>query len=221
MNLFAGIWLIMLEKLPVKKATKKMGRLGESEILKLIQKAEKCGATAAAAISAGDISVEPELALFCTQKKCEGYGKSMHCPPFGMNPSAFKKLLSEFSDAVVFKIDASTKKLLGEEKAAEFMKLQTISAQLESFARREGFRRARAFAGGSCKEIFCSDRPCSGLSDSKSCRYEEIARASMSGLGINVFKLVEKAGWEMRKVTGEGDSEAEPVGTLAGLVLIC
>jgi hypothetical protein len=42
----------------------------------------------------------------------------------------------------------------------------------------------------------------------------------MSGFGINVSRLAEKAGWKMDRITNETDPKEVKMGMLCGLVLI-
>ena len=74
--------------------------------------------------------------------------------------------------------------------------LHEIAARVEEKAIAMGFCNAKAFAGGSCKDIFCPEHlNCNAVSGDGVCRHPRIARPSMSGYGINVSKLIKAAGW--------------------------
>ncbi len=100
-----------------------------------------------------------------------------------------------------------------------FELLHGTAAFVESQANALGFTRARAFAGGSCKTIFCHDKPkCKRLLKKAICRHPDTARPSMSGFGINVGKLINAAGWDAEPL-GKGTPASETAGVY-GLVLI-
>ena len=99
--------------------------------------------------------------------------------------------------------------------------LHQIAADIEKAALKLGFNNAQAYAGGSCKELFCYDhRECCVLSEKSQCRHPEYARPSMSGFGINVAKLFETVGWTMSWVLKNNDSKTTNMGNICGLVLI-
>jgi hypothetical protein len=62
-----------------------------------------------------------------------------------------------------------------------FQLLHEIAAGIENSAVKMGFSDAQAYAGGSCKRIFCHDHPeCRVISEKGSCRNPDYARPSMS-----------------------------------------
>ena len=78
-----------------------------------------------------------------------------------------------------------------------------------------------AFAGGSCKNLFCQEHlECRRLPEDGECRHPDLARPSMSGFGIDVFELMRTCGWPANVNTGEAGSDADSVSWLAGLVMI-
>jgi predicted metal-binding protein len=84
-----------------------------------------------------------------------------------------------------------------------------------------GFIKAKAFAGGSCKQIFCVEHgACRVLSEEGECRNPEYARPSMSGFGINVSKLMEVCGWPADIKTTGTEASKDPLSWVAGLVMV-
>jgi len=192
-----------------------------TELVDLIQLACRLGASNAKAISTADISVEDELAKLCREPQCENYGSSAGCPPNVSGPSGFRELLKSYKQAVVFKIDVPSEILFSNERAEIFGLLHEIAAAIEHSAVQMGYRNSKAYAGGSCKRIFCQDHPkCRVLHEGGECRNPEHARPSMSGFGINVSKLMQVAGWTMNRSTPETASDKSSMGTVCGLVLI-
>ncbi|MCG6911007.1 MAG: DUF2284 domain-containing protein [Deltaproteobacteria bacterium] len=85
-----------------------------------------------------------------------------------------------------------------------------------------GFPRARSYAGGSCKELFCPDRAeCRVLAATGKCRNPDHARPSMSGFGIDVAALFKTAGWEMSWIMDAEGALLSKMANVSGLVLIC
>jgi len=185
-------------------------------INKLIQGAHRSGASEAVIVLAKDILSEDHLADYCRKPRCENYGLSKSCPPNVAGPLAFRKQLEAFHQGIFFKIDVPSDILFSSERREFFQLLHEIAANIEQSAVKMGFARAQAYAGGSCKNIFCFDHPdCPGLLEPGNCRNPQLARPSMSGFGINVAELVKTAGW-----TGTHDPDSiggvPPGGALPG-----
>jgi predicted metal-binding protein len=188
----------------------------------LIQDAKKSGASDAKVIPTKDIVVDNRLAGMCREPRCENYGLSKSCPPHVSGPFAFKKKLEKFNRAIFFKIDVPSEMLYSSDRREFFQLLHEIAAGIEMSAVKMGFAGAQAYAGGSCKKIFCHDDPeCLALSEEGKCRNPQYARPSMSGFGIDVAKLFKTAGWKMNWITHDTDSTATKMANVCGLVLIC
>jgi predicted metal-binding protein len=187
----------------------------------LIQDAQKSGASEAGIISTKDIVVDNNLADMCREPRCENYGFSKSCPPHVSGPIVFKKQLEKFSRAIFFKIDVPSKILYSSERREVFQLLHEIAAGIEKSAVKMGFASAQAYAGGSCKKIFCHDHAeCLALSEEGKCRNPQYARPSMSGFGIDVAKLFKTSGWTMNWTHPDTDSAATQMANVCGLVLI-
>ena len=189
----------------------------------LIKQASQSGASGAAVISASDISVEDDLAKLCREPQCESYGLSTGCPPHVSGPSGFRKLLKKFKHAIVIKIDVPLEILLSSERSDIMRLLHEIVAGIEQAAVKTGYPSSKAFAGGSCKKIFCHDyEDCRVLTEGGECRNPRHARQSMSGFGINVSKLMHAAGWTMNRYNSnsEADSDTASTAPICGLILI-
>ncbi len=183
----------------------------------LLELARHLGAGDATLIEVKDIVVRDELARLCLEPRCDGYGRSMSCPPQVAGPQGFRKLMPEYKQALVFKLEVPKEVAFSFERNEVLALIHEIGAGVEKVAREQGAVKARAFAGGSCKELFCADYPeCRVLDEGKPCRNSHLARPSMSGHGIDVGKLMETAGWSQRLVV----DKAEPMATFTGLVLL-
>ncbi|HSO20300.1 MAG TPA: DUF2284 domain-containing protein [Desulfosarcina sp.] len=194
---------------------------GDALTHRLVHLALGSGAGQAAVIQTRDIVVDDRLAALCRRPECEVYGLAASCPPHVGGPSRMRGLLAEVERAVVFKIDVPTPVLLTEKRLPVYRRLHEIAAAVERAAVEQGCPAARAFAGGSCKQIFCSDiEQCPVVVGAGRCRHPDRAQPSMSGYGIDVSRLMAAAGWSMRRITRDTSPEEVPMGALTGLVLI-
>ena len=183
----------------------------------LLELARHLGVADATLIEVKDIVVKDELAGMCLEPRCDGYGRSMSCPPHVAGPQGFREMMSDYGKALVFKIEVPKEVSFSFERNEVLALIHEIGAKVEKAARKLGAARARAFAGGSCKELFCADYPeCRVLDEGKACRNPHLARPSMSGQGIDVGKLMETAGWPQKLVVDKDESMA----TFTGLILL-
>lgn len=205
----------------VPSSSRETAPLTEAALDALVRLARDMGASAAAHLPADAIVVEDELAGYCLPPQCPGYGTAANCPPHTGGPDGFRRFVRDFRRALVLKIDVPTEILLSHQRKEIQRLLHEIAAGIEQAARRAGFPRARAFAGGCCKEIFCFDHPaCRVLAAGGPCRHAEHSRPSMSGFGINVTRLMDAAGWPMQRITRDTGPDDVPMGTVSAMVLI-
>jgi predicted metal-binding protein len=189
----------------------------------LMHGAYQAGASGIAIVATGDIVVESDLADRCREPRCENYGLSRSCPPHVAGPVAFKKELEAYSKALFFRIDVPAEILYSSDSRELFHLLHEIAAGIEKAAVARGLTRAKAYAGGSCKSIFCHDHPeCQALAGPGTCRNPQSARPSMSGFGINVAELLRSAGWHAAgdATLGRPDMTAGKTTYICGLVLL-
>ena len=198
---------------------------GSTDLVPLRDQAMRAGATGVAVVSTEGIVIRDELAERCGAPRCENYSLSMGCPPNVKGPAEMRRLLAGFSRAVVFKIDVPSDVLFSSERKEVFWLLHDVASRIERAAAKMGHAGARAFAGGSCKSIFCEEHlECLALKEGADrCRNPLQARPSMSGFGVDVARLMELAGWTM-SLAGEEAGAGEGGGDMAnvcGLVLVC
>jgi predicted metal-binding protein len=186
----------------------------------LKKKALDYGASDAKIIAAEKISIEDNIIDLCKTPRCESYGKNANCPPFAAKPSEARKLIGLFSKALIFKIDVDPSFLMSDRNDKAFRPIYEIGSKLESEAIRAGFESSKSLAAGSCLHVLCKGRACSVIAEDQPCRHPFLARSSMEAVGINVFKLIQNAGWEIYAITKDSDPKKIPAGVLAGLVLV-
>jgi predicted metal-binding protein len=187
----------------------------------LVQHATALGVGDARLIASARIQVEEALARICKDPGCPGYGLGANCPPHVMPPAAFRELLREYPEALVFKFDVATEILLGDGRFEVARIVHETAAALEHQALKCGYAAARGFAASSCKRIFCAEeKNCRVLAGEGDCRHPQAARPSISGLGVNFFELARAVGWPINKITRDSDPEEIPMGLMAGIVLL-
>ncbi len=191
----------------------------QSKLESLLELAVSSGATDARVVSTRDIIVDDRLPDICRQTACEGYGRSKSCPPHVAGPSMFREWIKTIEHAIVVKIDVPMEILLSERE--DIMRLlHEIVASVELAAKQLGYANSKAFAGGSCKQFFCSSHAdCRVVSGEGDCRNPHLSRPSMSGFGVNVAELINTAGWT-EDAKKSGAHERTSTGTVSGLILV-
>jgi predicted metal-binding protein len=185
----------------------------------LEQLAMSLGATNVAIRSTTDIKVEEQLVSFCKDPRCSNYGLSPSCPPHVSGPDGFRTLLNNRSHVLVIRIVAPSSVLFSDERREFMAFLHELVATVELAAIEKGYTKSKAFAGGSCKDLFCvAEDDCNVLAGRGKCRNPDRARQSMSGFGVNVSHLIKTCGWESNiKVKEPHDDHMTWV---AGIVLL-
>lgn len=188
---------------------------------KILQFAFGLGVSDARLIAVNVIHVEERLAKMCEEPRCKQYGQSANCPPHVMKPVRFRETLPRYECALAFKFDVPTAVLLSDDRYDVSRLLHETAAAIEGYAKEHGFPNSRGLAGGSCKPLFCHEHPqCEVISGGGVCRHPDLARPSMSGLGINFSELSKTLGWQIDRITQETDSSKVPMGLMAGMVLM-
>lgn len=201
--------------------------MGNSMILKqqleqLTKEAKKLGATSSTIISSNEIQVKDHLAALCNgEYKCPNYGLAASCPPHVEGPGAFRKWQALSKYSITVKIELPTSVMFSDERNGVMHLLHLIVAGVEQKAIGLGFKNSKAFAGGSCKNLFCDDHEkCIVLSEQKPCRHIDSARPSLSGFGIDVTLLMKSSGWSSSKAEKSNTSKKDDTTWLAGLILL-
>lgn len=179
--------------------------------------AAQLGADAAVWLAAAELVIEDRFVELC-KEGCPSYGLSPGCPPNAITPDQFRTMVKGYADVIVFRIDAPAEDLLGAQRLVVAKRVHYVSALVERKARDLGFCKSSGFAAGSCWELFCAEEPCPVLACGFACRFQDLVRPSISALGVNVEKLCESVGWELR--WSKGAEEGIAMGMMIGMVLI-
>ena len=161
--------------------------ISKQQLEQLTQKAKRLGANASAIISSKEIQVKDNLAALCNgEYACPNYGLAASCPPNVEGPAEFRTWQKGSEYSIAVKIELPTSVMFSDERKGVMQLLHLIVAAIEQKAIEIGFGKSKAFAGGSCKELFCDDQEeCCVVAENKPCRHIEFARPSMSGFGID------------------------------------
>ncbi|MFW9824908.1 MAG: DUF2284 domain-containing protein [Candidatus Thorarchaeota archaeon] len=189
------------------------------------EKAIELGASNAKVISTDEIPVDERVTLKCQVPRCFGYGVCAHCPPNTLKPAELRDYLENYKWAIFFIIDFPPEVLVRDkatikERIAAYEKVYKIVSNVESAAFFDGYYLAFGFAAGSCRHVFCSlEKNCIAM-EGQRCRFSLRARPSMEAVGIDVYKMVAQAGWDIYPMATNMEASEVPKGTLAGLVIV-
>jgi predicted metal-binding protein len=196
--------------------------ISEQQLEHLTREAERLGATSSAIISSKAIQVKDNLAALCNgEYSCPNYGLAASCPPHVEGPVEFRKWQAQSEYSITVKIELPASVMFSDERKGVMQLLHQIVAAIEQKAVESGFGKSKAFAGGSCKELFCEDQEkCRVVEEKKPCRHMAFARPSMSGFGIDVTQLMLSSGWPAQKAEQSDLSAKDALSWVAGLIMI-
>ena len=209
----------ILEKIPASKIKQDLERYRKMAIA--------LGAEDATIVSTDDIIIDERVRAKCIYPKCGFYGSNLNCPPHAADLDFMRKVVARYHHAVLFSVKDKTgdflgtgfRRLTGKQNPSKIT-LNTICSEIESRAFYDGYHLALAFGQGPCKSFWCADKPCAGLHEDGVCRFAYKARSSMEAVGIDVFAMVARTGWEIYPCGARVDPEKTPHVLLVGLILI-
>jgi predicted metal-binding protein len=191
------------------------------------QLALELGASGAAILPASDVIIDERVRLKCVVPRCLRAGETPCCPPHAPDLDLVSRALGRFSWVVLIKCDVTPIEDYAPRRAgAKAEQRQTLSFhqksgevvfELERQAYKDGYHLAMGFGGGSCKDYLCKGVVCQFL-DSGRCRFPHRARPAMEAMGIDVFDLIQKAGWDAYALVD--DLSVVPCAITVGCVFI-
>lgn len=189
----------------------------------LISLALSLGASAAVVLPSHILVIEDRFAAMCgSPHRCPSYGLAPGCPPHAVSPATFREQLSTYRHVLVFKIDAPVADLMGPTRLAIARTIHKIAVGVEQAAQARGLNHAKGMAAGSCRELFCAEEhDCCVLTSNLPCRFPDLARPSISAVGIDFSALAAQAGWPFDRIDPASSEKEKPeMGLMAGLVLL-
>jgi predicted metal-binding protein len=206
----------------------------DQDLICLRDKALELGASAAEVIPASYVLVQERVWMKCLVPRCPRAGQSPYCPPNSPKPDFMRKVFSQYQKALVFKRDiwpiedyiaSSVSRHTEIEshykgKYSFHRKTWEIVGRLESYAQSRGYYLSMGFSAGDCKNSLCANLPCAVMQN-EDCRHPLWARPSMEAVGIDVFDLAKKLGWEIYMIRRvEPDLSAIPCAISVGIVFL-
>lgn len=188
-------------------------------------KALELGATAAKIVRAAEIPVDERIVMKCRIPRCFGYGTSAHCPPHAPKPAEIREILKGYEWAVFFTLDVAPEVIVRDratirEREGAYQTVFKIVNEIESLAFYDGHYLAFGLGAGSCRHTFCSQHESCQALEGKRCRIALRSRPSMEAVGIDVYKMIAAAGWDVYPIGSDARPGNIPKGTLAGIVVI-
>ena len=197
----------------------------EEDLVSYREKAIELGASRAKIVLAEEIPVDERVTLKCRIPRCFGYGAGANCPPNALKPAELQELLKKYKWAIFFVKDvpaeviARNKETI-KERVAVYQEIFKIVSSLESMAFYDGHYLAFGLAAGSCRHTFCGlQKDCAAMQGDK-CRFSLLSRPSMEAVGIDVYKMVAEADWDIYPIGSGAKPKDIPKGTLAGIVIV-
>lgn len=184
------------------------------------------GASDSRVIKTDQIIIDERVRMKCLYPKCGAYGTNANCPPYAPDLDTMRKVVKRFKYAVFFRVKVPSKDLVGSQ-ALELRtnqpsqrKVYEIVSKIESTAFYEGHYLAIGLGAGPCKELWCPVVECSALNLGVGCRFPLKATGSMEGVGMDVFAMAARMGWDVYPCGAGVKPEDVPQAMQAGLVLI-
>ena len=211
---------------PVNKITANRNEASlQGNLQRYCEKALELGATKAMVVATEDIPVDERVTLKCQIPRCFGYGAGAHCPPNTLKPAELREILKGYRWAVFFIKDVPPQVIVRDkatikERIAAYQEVYKIVNEVESMAFYDGHYLAFGFAAGSCRHTFCSQQETCQAMEGKKCRFSLRSRPSMEAVGIDVYHMVAKAGWDIYPIGSDAKPENMPKGTLAGIIIV-
>lgn len=187
--------------------------------------ATQLGASHTAVVTVDEIPVDERVTLKCRIPQCFGYGTCVHCPPHTLTPAELRDLLGRYAWAVFFALDVPPEvivrdKLTVVERVDAYQRVFALVNEIESRAFYDGHYLAFGLAAGSCRHTFCGQlEDCRALGGDR-CRFSLRARPSMEAVGIDVYQMVARQGWDIYPIGSDMMPGGIPQGTLAGIVIV-
>lgn len=197
----------------------------QQDLEKYKEKALELGASTATIVSAEQIPVDERVTLKCQIPRCFGYGASAHCPPNTLKPAELNNLLNKYNWAVFFIKDVPPEVIVRDratikERVDAYQEVFNIVNEIESNAFYDGHYLAFGFAAGSCRHTLCGQQKTCRAMEGDRCRFALKSRPSMEAVGIDVFKMVAREGWDIYPIGSDAKPDDMPKGILAGIIIV-
>lgn len=183
----------------------------------ILNTTKEMGASDAIILKPQQVEVNPELAELYNPSGCDFFGQCKNHPPHLTTPEEFQVMLDHARAVLVFRVDMPNNLFMCSDRRVCFQILHELAANIENCASENGYPGSSAYAGGSCRDIFCPHEiSCDVIDKNRPCRYPDKARPSISGCGVDVVKLMAISGWsEVHR-----EMRMQEMACVCGLVLL-
>lgn len=190
------------------------------------QRALELGASLAEIIPANWVEVDERVRLKCFVSLCGYYGKNPHCPPHGPDVEFMRSALNRYNWAILYALDVIPVSDFADRARQKprlewYKKNFEIAGEVETMAFGRGYYLAAAFSQGSCKAALCSEADGCRILEGKGCANPLKSRPSMESVGIDVFGLVTRVGWDVYPIYRSVDVTAVPRALSVGIIFVC
>jgi predicted metal-binding protein len=176
-------------------------------------------------IPADWVQLDERVKLKCAIPLCPHYNKSYFCPPHGPSLELIRPALARYHHAILFALDVTpvehfSDRLKSRQRVVDWARrAMEIVGRIETLAFGSGYYLAMGFGQASCKKALCGQEKCQ-LLEGGNCPYPLKARPSMEGVGIDVYGLVTKAGWEIYPIYRSVDIKTVPRALSVGIIFV-
>jgi predicted metal-binding protein len=196
----------------------------QKDLEALEAKAQACGAAKTRIIPANWAAVDERVRLKCSVPLCPYYNKNIYCPPNGPSIDLVRNTLARFRHALLYAIDVPpgdfADRSVEKNAVKKWAKINLeVAARVETLALSKGYYLAMGFAQVSCIKTLCGQDRCLVLSGGK-CPYPLKSRPSMESMGIDVFGLVTRVGWDIYPIYRSVDPAGVPKAMSVGIVFV-
>lgn len=189
------------------------------------RKTLELGASVAEIIPADLVETDERVRLKCLVPMCPHYGKSVYCPPNGPDLDFVRRALGRYRWAILFALDVLPVSEFSDRTVQQKAGVQwtrrnmEITGRLETIAFGNGYYLAMGFSQFSCNAVLCASDKCQVLQGNK-CAHPLKARPSMEAMGIDAYRLVRKAGWDIYPIYRSVEPEVVPRALSVGILFI-
>lgn len=176
-------------------------------------------------IPADWVKIDERVRLKCSIPLCPNYDKCLFCPPHTPSTEFMRKALSRYHHALLFAlevlpVDHFSVRSTQRHAAADWTKkCFEITGGIETLAFGSGYYLAMGFGQGSCRRSLCGQDKCLVL-EGGSCPYPLKARPSMEAVGMDVYGLVTRVGWEIYPIYRSVNPAEVPRALSVGIVFV-
>lgn len=199
----------------------------QEDLEALRKKAIEMGAGMAEIVPASWVEVDERVRLKCFVPMCGYYGRNPYCPPRAPELSFIRSAFSRYRRAILLALEvvpptAFSVRSPGQKAAHSWARRNMeIVGRLETMALGNGYYLAAAFSQLSCLASLCDPETGCQVLQGRRCAHALRSRPSLESMGVDVFRLVARVGWDIYPIYRSVDPGAVRGALSVGLLLVC